>query len=173
MLIFFPTGVLREPWHKVWGPFIVHETFLWGQSELDNLFTSLMPRMVHWDEFFSENFISYFLFFFQIDVRKLNRIRAGAARWSKSRSVHYFYLRLSCLVFLLVFYRGEKKRKIGYKVFVWDGLTKAACSFDQRYPAGYLSSYPPALLSHSPSAQLFSSLPIVSSLAYLISSVTG
>ena len=120
-----------------------------------------------------EFYFLFLVFFFQIDVRKLNRIRAGAARWSKSRSVHYFYLRLSCLVFLLVFYRGEKKRKIGYKVFVWDGLTKAACSFDQRYPAGYLSSYPPALLSHSPSAQLFSSLPIVSSLAYLISSVTG
>ena len=49
--------------------------------------------------------------FFQIDVRRLNMMRAGEVRWSQSRSVHYFYLRLLCLVFLLIFYQGDKKGK--------------------------------------------------------------
>ena len=50
-------------------------------------------------------------FFFQIDVRRLNMMRAGEVRWSQSRSVHYFYLRLLCIVFLLIFYQGDKKGK--------------------------------------------------------------
>lgn len=86
-------GFCSELWHKLWGPFIVYQTFLWGQSELENLFTPLMPRMVHCDAFCSYRF--YFLFLVLSNRReKVKMVRAGEARRSKRKSGNYFYLGL-------------------------------------------------------------------------------